>query len=66
MNAPAKFETIPIDLTAIMREYGIRNIWREPMLDRFSVTLLDYSSGQGASVGEALAYALADAQRRAA
>lgn len=51
-----------VDLTAIMRREGIRNIWREPMTDRFSVTLLDYSSGQGGSVGEALA----DAKRRVA
>lgn len=66
MNAPTgKIEAAPFadfDLSALMRAEGIRNIWRDPLLDRFSVTLLDYSSGQGGSVGEALA----DAQRRAA
>ena len=50
------------DLSALMRSYGIRNIWRDPLLDRFCVTLLDYSDGQGGSVGEALE----DAMRRAA
>jgi hypothetical protein len=70
VNAPANIARprTPIardfDLSALMREYGIRNIWRDPLLDRFSVTLLDYSSGQGGSVGEALQMALAE--RRAA
>jgi hypothetical protein len=55
-----------INLTALLREYGIRTIWRDPALDRFHVVLLDYSDGQGGSVGEALEQAMANAERRAA
>lgn len=55
-----------INLSDIMRREGIRNIWRDPLLDRFSVTLLDYSSGQGGSVGEALEQAKRESARWAA
>lgn len=50
-----------VDLTAIMRREGIRNIHWDALLDRFSVTTLDYGMGMGGSVGEALS----DARRRA-
>lgn len=55
-----------VDLTALMCLYGVRSIWRDTLLDRYHVTLTDYSSGQGGSVGEALEQALADAERQAA
>lgn len=62
MNAQTKVEAAVIDLSAIMRAERIIDIHRDRLLDRFSVTLSDYTMGIGASVGEALA----DAQRRAA
>jgi hypothetical protein len=54
-----------IDLTTIMRANNIVGIHWDPLLDRFTVDLRDYSCGGGASVGEALNKAKAR-QRRAA
>lgn len=63
MNAPArKIEAAPPDVSNAMRENRIRCIHWDPLLDRFSVILLDYRMGLGGSAGEALA----DAERRAA
>ena len=59
MNAPA---VIPIHLSDIMRDENIIDIHRDRLLDRFSVTLADFTMGIGNSVGEALE----DAKRRAA
>jgi hypothetical protein len=49
-----------IDLSAIIRAERISNIHYDRLLDRFTVTLLDYSCGGGGTVGDALA----DARRR--
>lgn len=54
--------TADVDLSAIMREERIVDIAYDRLLDRFTVTLLDYSVGGGASVGEALAQAKARAR----
>jgi hypothetical protein len=63
MNAPTrKITAASLDLSAIMRDERIIDIHRDRLLDRFSVTLADFTMGIGGSVGEALA----DAQRRAA
>jgi hypothetical protein len=51
-----------IDLTTIMRANNIVGIHWDPLLDRFTVHLRDYSCGGGESVGEALD----QAHRRAA
>lgn len=61
MNAQSTIEAAPLDLSAIMRAERIIDIHRDPLLDRFSVTLTDYSLGLGGTVGGALA----DAKRRA-
>jgi hypothetical protein len=59
-----------IDLTAIMRAEGIRDIRRDPLTDWYGVTISDWITGYGGTVGEALADAKRraerDAQRRAA
>ncbi len=52
----------PANLSAYMREERIRDVHFDPLLDRFCVTLIDYSIGLGGSVGAALV----DAKRRAA
>ena len=62
MNAQSRIVADLIDVSAIMREAGIIDIHRDKHLDRFSVTLSDYTMGLGPTVGEALV----DAQRRAA
>lgn len=54
--------TADVDLSEIMRAERIASVNYDRLLDRFTVTLLDYSCGGGASVGEALA----QAKRRAA
>ena len=58
MNAPTRI----IPLSEIMRDERIIDIHRDRLLDRFSVTLADFTMGIGNSVGEALE----DAKRRAA
>lgn len=55
---------VAIDLSAIMRAEKIGTVHYNWHLDRFSVTLLDYSCGGGASVGEALAKAKARSAER--
>jgi hypothetical protein len=46
-----------VNLSAIMRAERITDISYDHLLDRFTVTLLDYSIGGGGSVGAALAQA---------
>lgn len=55
MNAQTRIVAADVNLSEIMRRERIRNISFDPLLDRFTVTLLDYSTGGGGSVGEALA-----------
>lgn len=59
MTAQAKIEApiIPIPISDIMRTERIRGIHWDPALDRFTVDLIDYSTGGGATVGDALAQA---------
>jgi hypothetical protein len=47
-------DTADIHLSDIMRSEKIVGIHWDPLLDRFTVHLRDYSCGGGASVGEAL------------
>jgi hypothetical protein len=62
MNAQSTITSCDIDLTAVFRRERIRNVGYDPLLDRFTVLLVDYSCGGGGTVGDALA----DAKRRAA